>query len=206
MTRDDIVRALTLLGACDRTPSDALPWARALPSGTTPAAAWSACKRGDWLMWLLGALHRRGAITRQVLVLAACAAARTALPYLAGRPAEAASLAAIEAAERWCRGEATIDEVRAARDAAWAVRCEAWPDTAAAEADAAYAAAYAAYAAYAAAAADAAYAAAYAATAAAYAATAGRTKHLYVVADAIRAAVPWETVAAGVARVSEVLS
>ena len=49
-------------------------------------------------------------------------------------------------------------------------------------------------------------AAAYA-DAAAYAAyAAARTKHLYVVADAIRAAVPWETVAAGVARVSEVLS
>ena len=171
---------LIRLQAC----ADARAWARSLPSDTSPESAWSACECGDWLMWLLGALHRRGAITRQVLVLAACAAARTALPYLAGRPAEAASFAAIEAAERWCRGEATIDEVRAARDAAWAGRCEAWPAAAAA-----YAAADAA-----------AYAAADAAAAAA------RTKHLYVVADAIRAAVPWETVAAGVARVSEVLS
>ena len=174
---------LIRLQAC----ADALAWARALPSDTSPESAWSACECGDWLMWLLGALHRRGAITRQVLVLAACAAARTALPYLAGRPAEAASLAAIEAAERWCRGEATIDEVRAARDAAWTVRREAWRA-------AAYAAAAAAYAA----AADAAYA--YAADAAyAYA----RTKHLYVVADAIRAAVPWETVAAGVEMLSQ---
>jgi len=192
---------LIRLQAC----ADARAWARSLPSDTSPESAWSACECGDWLMWLLGALHRRGAITRQVLVLAACAAARTALPYLAGRPAEAASLAAIEAAERWCRGEATIDEVRAARDAAWAVRCEAWPDAAAAAAAAAYAAAaaaaaaaYAADAAYAYAAADAAYA--YAA-AAAYAAA--RTKHLYVVADAIRAAVPWDVVAAGVEMLSQ---
>ena len=32
---------------------------------------------------------------------------------------------------------------------------------------------------------------------------ADRTKHLYVVADAIRAAVPWETVAAGVEMLSQ---
>jgi len=127
------IATLTRLEAC----TDARAWARSLPADTTPESAWSACERGDWLLWLLGALHRRGAVTRQVLVLAACASARTALRYLAGRPAEAASIASIETAERWCRGEATIDEVRAARDAAWAVRCEAWPD-------AAYAAAYAA--------------------------------------------------------------
>ena len=207
---------LVRLNACE----EALEWAEALPDDTTPEAAWTACERGDWLAWLLGALHRRDAITRQTLTLAAVASARTALPYLAGRPAEAATVACLDITERWCHGNASLAEVRSAQDTLRRVRREAWEayraarraaayDAAAyaAAADAAaYAAAADAYAAYAAAA-YAADAYAYAAYAAAAAYAAVRKNHLRLVADAIRAAVPWSTVEAAVARLrSEVQS
>jgi hypothetical protein len=99
-------------------------------------------------------LRRLARHDRKEGVRAACLCAREALRYV---PAgELRPLRAIETAEAWTRGEATIAQVRAARDEAWA-------------ADAAYAA-YAADAADAAYAADAADAAAYAAYATAYAA------------------------------------
>ena len=116
------VALLVALDAC----KEALAWARALPATTSPETAYLACERGDWILWLFGELHKRGAVTRQTLVLAVCAAARTALVHLKGRPAEAAALASIETTERWCRGEATLDEVRA--EIADAVRAVVpWP-------------------------------------------------------------------------------
>ena len=83
-------RVLVALDAC----KEALAWARALPATTSPETAYLACERGDWILWLFGELHKRGAVTRQTLVLAVCAAARTALVHLKGRPAEAAALRA----------------------------------------------------------------------------------------------------------------
>ena len=121
---------LARMNACDESSR----WLAVLPSDTTPESAWSTCPRGDWLVWLLGRLHRAGVLSRQTLTLAGCAAARTSLVHLAGTPWHAPSLAAIETTERWCRGEATPEEVRKARHAAWEAR----------NADAAYAAAAAA--------------------------------------------------------------
>ena len=137
---------LVALRAC----SEAMAWA-----GDKPLEeAWETCERADWLLWFAAKVG----VDRKVVVLAACAVARTTLQYV--KPGEARPLKAIETAEAWVRGEANIEDVRrVAADAA----------------DAAYAAdaadaAYAAYAAYAAAdAADAAYAAVYAAVYAAYA-------------------------------------
>ena len=136
------------LGAC----TEAREWAAGY---STLAEAWTACDRADWLLWYAG---RHDDVDRRLLVRAACACARTALPHVP--PGEDRPRLAIELAEAWCNGRATIVEVRAAAYAA--------------DADAAYAAnaaAYAAYAAYAAAdaAADAAYAAYAAAAYAAYA-------------------------------------
>ena len=191
---------LISLAACE----ESREWARTLPASTTPEAAYLACLRGDWMVWLLGALHKRGAVTRQVLVLAGCSAARTALPHMKGRPAEAASLAAIETTERWCRGEATTEDVIAARVACAKARQQAWEEyvrtRAAADADAYDAAAYDA-AAYAAAA-DAADAAAYAAVLAA-AADAARAQRRAEVADAVRAVVQWATAEAALAKLAE---
>ena len=124
---------LRSLGACPEAREWAEPYA-------TLAEAWVACERADWLLWYAG---KRG-VDRKILVRAACACARTVLPYVPvgeDRPHRA-----IEMAERWCNGRATIVEVRAAANA------DAYADAAAA---------YAAYAADAAAdAADAAAAAA----------------------------------------------
>ena len=158
------VESLRRLRAC----AAATHWAESQPDAET---AWRQCPRGDWLLWIAARLD----IDRKLLTRAACACARTALPHV---PAgEERPRLAIEMAEAWSRGEATVDDVhRAARDAlaAWQT---AYDDAAA---DAAYA--YAAYAAYAATAAYA-YAADAAADADAYAA---RKKLKAEVCDFIR--------------------
>ena len=115
---------LTRLRACD----EAVGWAQ---NYKTFPAAWEACKRGDWMLWLAA----RSGVDRKALVLAACACARPALKYVP--KGEKRPRIAIETAERWARGEATIEDLRLT--------------SATSAASAAYAAAYAAYAAYAAA-------------------------------------------------------
>jgi hypothetical protein len=153
---------LTKLGAC----RDAVQWAQAYP---TCAEAWTACPRGDWMLWLVGRTLGRQpeSAGRRRLVACACQCARLALPYVP--VGEMRPLQAIEMAERWASGDPTVTLVMVQSAAAYAA------DAAADAADdAAYAAAVAAaYAADAAdAAADAAAAAADAAAAAADAAAA----------------------------------
>lgn len=188
--------------------NDFLAWLRTLPPTSTAAEAWERCDHGGWLVRLLGALRRRGLITWQMLVLAACAAARTALVHVP--EGETRPRIAIETAERWARGEATAEEVRnaaAAADAAYAAAYTA--------ADAAYAAAYTAAAAAAAyAAADAAYAAADADDAAAYTAADAyavdaadaddaqrRAQRRAEIAAAVRSVVSWFVVEAALREV-----
>ena len=87
------------------------------------AEIWRDCERGDWMLWLAA----RIGVDRKQIVLAACACARlnlSAVPAGEERPRMA-----IETTERWCRGEATDEEVRAATDAAWAALA-AWAATA----------------------------------------------------------------------------
>ena len=94
--------------------------------------AWTECPRGEWLLWLAA----KAGIDRKQLVMAACATAREALQFV---PAgENRPRIAIETAEAWCRGEATIEQVREVRLNAAAA------DSAYAAAAYAYAAAYAA--------------------------------------------------------------
>jgi hypothetical protein len=155
---------LEKLNAC----SSALRW---VSEQKNQQQAWDDCKRGDWMLWLLGRLSGEPESNkRQKLVLTACECARLSLHLV--EDGEDRPRIAIETAEKWTRGKATIDEVgKAAADAAYAYAAD----------DDAAAAAAAAYAAYAAAAAAAAYAAAAAAAADAYAAAAA-------VADAYAAA------------------
>jgi hypothetical protein len=167
MTVKEIVRALRNLHAC----RESVMWAGELWEGTTAQQAWDLCPRAEWLLWLLA---RTGA-DRKLLTLAACACARTALPFL---PAgEDRPRIAIEWTESWARGEASMGEQRAATNAAYAASdaaraatCAA-TDTAYAASDAAYAATCAATAACAANAA----AAVYATAAAVYSAAAADT-------------------------------
>jgi hypothetical protein len=161
----------------------------------TAQQAWDECDRADWLLWW--AAHAK--IARKTFVRIACACARTALPYV--QFDELRPLKAIETAEAWCDGKATIEEVRAA---AYAAHAAAHGGAAAAAYDAAhggaaaYAAAYAAAAAYgaaydaAAAVIDAAaYGAAYDAAAAVADADAESKVHLKMCAI-VRAAVKFE--------------
>ncbi len=142
----------------------------------TIRAVWDACKDAQLLLQVYAYAGDRPGLVR-----AACACARTALK------GEDRPRIAIETAEAWTRGEATLDQVRkAAADAAYA-------------ADADYAAAdYAASAAYTAHTAHAAAAAAYAANAAARGhalAKLARGHALAKLAKLVRATVPCPTLA-----------
>jgi hypothetical protein len=143
------IAILEKLGACGD--------ARELADGKTAKQAWETCERGNWMLWAAGAAK----VDRKLVVQAACDCARLALKFV---PAgEDRPRIAIETAERWVKGEATLDEVRNAYAAANAAYAAAYA-AANAAANAAYAAANAA--------ANAAYAAAYAAANAANAAAA----------------------------------
>jgi hypothetical protein len=176
--------ALVNMNACPET----VEWARGYRS---LSAAWKACDRGDWMLWLIGetTASEPWSEERKPLVRVGLECAQF-VPWIED-DATLARIWCLDALERWFTGEAGQDEVIAAAYAAGA---------AADAAGAAGAAAYAAYAAYAAgAAADAAYAAdaagaaayaAYAAGAAAYAAYAAyaagaAADAAYAAADAV---------------------
>jgi len=186
---------LTELGAC----TEAVKWA----GRKTPEKAWKKCGHGDWLLWIVGRLG----VDRKTIVLAACACARTALKYV---PAgEDRPRIAIETAEAWTRGEATMGQVRkaahAATSAAYYAATDAAADAAYVATPAAYyaaadAAAHAAYYAAADAAADAAYVATSAASAvnAAYAADCYATAHKQM-ADIVRKIIPFSVIKQAIA-------
>ena len=161
--------------ACD----SAIDWCKTQRS---ISAAWRECKRGDWMLWLLAHKVEQGSKYHKKIVRVACECARLALKYVP--EGEERPRIAIETAEKWSGGMATLREVE---DAAYAASVyAASADAASASADAADAASASAYVAYAAYAADAA-AAASAAAASAYA-EAERENILAVCADIVRKA------------------
>ncbi len=94
---------LNRLKAC----KPALKWAR---TQDNPLDAWITCPRGDWLLWLALKLG----VERRVVVQAACACARLALPFSEDeRP-----LRAILLTERWLAGDkdVTLDKVKEAAE------------------------------------------------------------------------------------------
>ena len=93
-------RYLKSIGAC----AEACLWC----GERTAEQAWLECERADWLLWWAG----RAGIDRKLLVRTACQCARRALRFVPD--GESCALRAIEAAEAWCDGQASIDEVRAA--------------------------------------------------------------------------------------------
>jgi len=159
--------------------SDAREWAESNPD---PRVAWETCERGDWMLWIAA---RLGIDVRPLAI----EIARSVLHYLpAGerRPWEA-----LEVAERYLAGEATLEELQVARRnaaAAYVAFAAAAAAAAFAAADAAAAAAYVAFAAYAVVAAAADVAAAAAAFAAAAAAAADADAYVAFAAYAVVAA------------------
>ena len=106
-----------------------------------PQEAWNSCDRGDWMLWLVGALSGQPeSEERKKLVMTACECVRLAVLPIQNREHENVILKCLETTEKWSKNAATIDEVKQARTNAYAANAYA--------ADA-YAAAYAAYAAYA---------------------------------------------------------
>jgi len=106
------VDVLVKLNAC----GDAIGYARSKPDAES---AWRDCERGDWLLWIAASLG----VDRNAVVLAVCDCVEMAsFPWPEGddRPRRA-----IETARAWIRGEASIDEVRAAANAANAANAAA---------------------------------------------------------------------------------
>ena len=154
MNATEFYQKLTILDACPA----AIEWAQ----DKDLATAWATCHRGDWLLWLA----QKVGVELRPLTAAKAACAEFARPYMNPQ-----SIAVLDMAHAFGRGECSADELAASSDSAAAADA-AYTDAAA---DAAYyAAAAAADAAYTDADADAAYyAAAYtAADAAAYTAAA----------------------------------
>ena len=146
--------------------------------------AWEVCDDARWMLHAAASV----AVDRRLVVLAACACARTSLRHVP--EGEARPLRAIETAEAWARGEATAGQARAAADAAHAAAYDAYDDADAA-AYAAYAACArsAAYVAASAAYGNAAYAA-YAAYAAGHPVEAARRDALRELASLVRSSIP----------------
>jgi len=103
MKNEELRQFLTSRDACQ----SAIDWLGDRDS----AQMWAECERPDWLLWWAGQ-----AVSRQELVLAACDCAETALRFVSG--GEDRPRLAIETTRRWAKGEATIEEVDAARVAA----------------------------------------------------------------------------------------
>src|ERR1017187_6915941 len=100
MTNDQLVKFLHSKSACH----EAMLWLGVRDL----TAMWNECDRGDWLLWYCTKID----VERRLLVIAACKCARLALPHV--KAGELRPLHAIEIAESWARGEASIMEVRTA--------------------------------------------------------------------------------------------
>jgi len=87
----------------------AIQWLESLPPDADP---WAECERGDWMLWFAAMLE----YDRKLIVTAACCCARLASPFVPD--GDARPRIALETAEAWTRGEATIWEVGRAYPAA----------------------------------------------------------------------------------------
>jgi hypothetical protein len=175
--------ALVRMGAC----REAIEWSCTQPDLST---AWRECRRGDWMLWLLGKIDRSEPWSegRKRIVRCAVECAAEAEPYEGDGDAGRAAAECRRAVLAWIRGEATCEDVVEAREAASVA-------AAAAASSAAYAASSACVAAGDTAASTAADAAVYAADAAANAAAADaayaeRDRVLVRCADIVRAHYP----------------
>jgi hypothetical protein len=102
------VEFLTAHGAC----AEALDW---LAAGQFPSldAAWQACEREDWMLWLL---HEASALDDATWRHLAVDFAEQVKHLMT----DERSLNALAVARRFADGQATRQELAAARDAAWA--------------------------------------------------------------------------------------
>lgn len=107
-----LARKLKAIGAC----TEAVEWAK----GHKWPDAWQKCERGDWMLWLCGAMQgKEGWSPRQQIVLVACDCAELVLPIFEKKyPDNKRVRECLETTRKWANGEATIEDVRKARAAA----------------------------------------------------------------------------------------
>lgn len=117
----------------------ACPEAREWVGKKTLAAAWKTCPRGDWMIWL----SAKAGVDRRLIVEAACRCAESALGLVS--EGDERPINAIATARRWICGEATLDEVRIAADAAPGSSAAAYAAYAAYAVNISYVAAYSCY-------------------------------------------------------------
>lgn len=102
MTVEQLHKRLVALGAC----GGARNWVAAFTG--TPAEAWEACERPDWLFWLAS----ESGVDSRLSILAACDCAEPVLIYAPDEVFRPSS--AIEAARNWAAGLA---------DRTWVLSC-----------------------------------------------------------------------------------
>jgi len=100
-----MMELLNKLNACQ----DAKLWS----AGKTLSQAWQECQRADWMLWLLG----RSQINKKIIATIAVECAESCAHNAKDYPAVAECIAVVK---RFLAGEATQDELLAARSAAWA--------------------------------------------------------------------------------------
>jgi len=105
MNATDFKQKLIALGAC----REAVDWAE----GKSFEGAWNTSPRADWMLWLLGKIDGKASSR---IIFASCACARTALKYIP--VGEDRPRLAIETAELFVEGKATIKELESAEEAA----------------------------------------------------------------------------------------
>ena len=102
---DNAKNLLESIHACD----ESIAWV----GDRTIEQAYAECERGDWLLWIAGAIG----VDQKLLVISACACARSVLhhaPTGDDRPR-----LAIETAETWANGAATVAQDRISADSAY---------------------------------------------------------------------------------------
>ncbi|NBO26982.1 MAG: hypothetical protein EBU96_09385, partial [Actinobacteria bacterium] len=98
----DYIDRIAALGAC----SDAIEWLRAARQPDL-AAAWAACPRAEWMLWLTARCAEEGSPEHRALVAAAADCAATALDFA---PGAARARSAVEAAQAWAQEEVSTDD------------------------------------------------------------------------------------------------
>lgn len=98
---------LEVLGAC----SSGIHWAAGFDD---PQAAWAACQRGDWMLWLLGCFAgQRWSDARKPVLASGIACAELAAPHWPQEYADSIA-AALGTLRSWIDGLADADQARAA--------------------------------------------------------------------------------------------
>lgn len=106
MNSQQFTEYLKSIDAC----TTAIEW----QEGKDIETVWNTCERGDWMIWLL--VNSKNEVTDRELRLIAVKCARRVQHLMTDQ----ISINALDVAERYANGEATYEELTAARDAAWA--------------------------------------------------------------------------------------